>query len=729
MTLQTHELSHMAIYRKSICTLLLLLTYIAVYALSGQIVDIEGNAITGAAITDRKAVTYSGEDGSFYIKTIADSLFITRVGFQKLALNTKAFTAPIVMQKDEITLPPIWVRAVEYKPNSPSLGALVIHPDTNARVESASELLLSNPSFSTTDIRLSGERQTVSLLGSLSRHSLVMLDGVVLNSAGEAFDFSKIPLGQISHIEVIKGNSSVYGGSAAIGGIIHIHTRQAAAKARLEAESNSTIGSYGLYKQTYSASLRKQSTSVIAEYSHQVAQNDFEYDTPAFWNEEPHRKRVHNRKVSDSYYLKGSYFAGGAQVDYSVNAGTFIRQLPGPINFLDLFDDSRLTGGYTQQNLRGLLTQGIYANELLLWWNTDRSTYQNLHSTNPFAGNHYRQKQTVIGVKTGNSINLESTKLAVNAEHSAVDYSFKNLLNQTNISGDRQNSALSLRGQQDFYPSILRTRTVGAVRADYSDEELHPTWRIEQELGVPVGTELLIGGYVGTAFSQPSLFDMYWIGDSETHGNPDLKNEESFGYNLYADLSIPRFQVRASYYQNWIDNLIQWRQYYMNGVSWKPFNVGSAETRNYELEARGEIGRLVKLSSGITFTEAFDLSKNEDGSPSPSYKKKLVYTPDLKAMVNLSIADQKRGVSLQYNYTGKQYSTPDNLIDPLKDFDNLDAAAHYRFDLKYLSLKLDLKINNILNKRYEVYSYTPQPGINWSTGITLSARNESTQRE
>lgn len=707
----------------AIVILLQIVSLSILHSVNGKIISPGGEPIAGATISDGITAVSSAGDGTFSFKTEADSIFVSRIGYRRRALNRRRLANPIVLISSDIVLPTVRVKALEYKPITPSINALVIHPDTNARVESATDLLLENPSFSTTDIKLSGERQTLSLLGSFNRHSLVMLDGVVLNPAGEAFDFSKIPVGQIDYIEIVKGNSSVYGGSAAIGGIIHIHSKSAAARMLPEAKVSAQAGSFGLYRQVYAAAISQRFMALNAEYSHQTAANNFPYDTPAFWNDEPELPRLHNRKTADSFYLKSSVFNPVSQLDYSLNAGSFIRQLPGPINFLSLFDASRLTGAYTQHSLRGYTVYNSLAGELLLWHNKDSSTYSNLMSTNPFGANNYKQNQYNSGIKAGSSYSTQSSKLGINAEYSKIDYSFNNYLSGTLSTGERENSALSAVAQKSFYPAYMELKLLAAGRGDYSEQELHPTWRIENEIILPFKHDLRLGGYVGTAFSQPSLFDMYWIGDSETQGNPNLKNESSTGFSLYSVLGIGRIKLKLAYYNNHVDNLIQWRQYYMNGVSWKPFNVGTADIRNYEAETELRLGKYLSFISSVTFTDAVDKSTNPDGSPSPTYAKKLVYTPDAKANAKLSIGGSKLGANLSYSYTGRQYSTVDNLIEPLSAFDLFDAAAYCVLPLPYLDIRLDLKANNLLDKRYYVYAYTPQPGFNWQAGISISTRD------
>ncbi len=702
--------------------ILLLFFPLLLFSLAGKVLSADGRPLSQAMITDGSVVAYSAWDGSFSIQTKADSITVSRLGFVSQSLSVRGFRSPVILVSTEIVLPTVRVKALEYRSLLPSLSSSLIHPDTNARVENAVELLLENTSFSSSDIQLAGERQTLSLLGSFSRHSLVILDGVVQNPAGEAFDFSKIPWSQISQIEIIKGNASVFGGSSAIGGIIHLHSKNAVSKSLPELKVSASAGSFAQYKQSYAFAFSRNWYALNAEYSHQTAKNNFEYDTPDYWNVEPVLTRTHNRKTADSFYVKGSIYSSASQLDYSLNAGSFVRQLPGPISFLDLYDSSRLSGAFAQQSLRATATRDRLSGELLLWRNTDNSIYRNLESTNPIAAGHYTQRQANTGLKAGSSFELDLARLALNAECSTVEFSYENHLSGNDIQGKRDNQALAFSAQRSFYPYRFENRFLAAIRGDYSEAELHPTWRLETELKLLQTPQLKLGAYVGTAFSQPSLFDMYWIGDSETQGNPDLKSENSFGYNLFTEFRFSNLNVKLGYYQNQVENLIQWRQYYLNGLSWKPFNVGKAEIRNYEAESSLRIGKHLGLNCSVTHTLAWDKSLNPDGSPCPSYDKKLVYTPELRATARLSLNNEKRGLSIAYHYTGKQYSTPDNLIEPLTAFDNLDLAGFWRLGLPVFSLQLDLKANNLLNKRYSIYTDTPQPGFNWWTGISISTQ-------
>jgi vitamin B12 transporter len=65
------------------------------------------------------------------------------------------------------------------------------------------------------------------LRGSDSRHTLVMIDGVRIDSqATGGAPWESIPLEQVERIEVLKGPASAIYGSDAVGGVVHIITRK-----------------------------------------------------------------------------------------------------------------------------------------------------------------------------------------------------------------------------------------------------------------------------------------------------------------------------------------------------------------------------------------------------------------------------------------------------------------------------------------------------------------------
>ena len=82
------------------------------------------------------------------------------------------------------------------------------------------------------------------LRGGNSNHVLVLIDGIRVGSAGQGvFDFAHLPLEQIERIEIVRGPRAALWGSDAIGGVVHVFTRDPSGpSARVSAGSDGLVG-------------------------------------------------------------------------------------------------------------------------------------------------------------------------------------------------------------------------------------------------------------------------------------------------------------------------------------------------------------------------------------------------------------------------------------------------------------------------------------------------------
>lgn len=71
-----------------------------------------------------------------------------------------------------------------------------------------------------------GSASTLFLRGGNSNHTLVLIDGVRVNSVQQGlYDFANLPLDRIERIEIVRGPRAALWGSDAVGGVIQIFTR------------------------------------------------------------------------------------------------------------------------------------------------------------------------------------------------------------------------------------------------------------------------------------------------------------------------------------------------------------------------------------------------------------------------------------------------------------------------------------------------------------------------
>ena len=87
-----------------------------------------------------------------------------------------------------------------------------------------------------------GNVASVYLRGTGNAQSLVIIDGVKIDSIGGGALWSAIPLGLIDHIEIIYGPQSTFYGSDAMGGVIQIFTKKGSKKTEVFASAG-----YGTY--------------------------------------------------------------------------------------------------------------------------------------------------------------------------------------------------------------------------------------------------------------------------------------------------------------------------------------------------------------------------------------------------------------------------------------------------------------------------------------------------
>jgi vitamin B12 transporter len=121
-----------------------------------------------------------------------------------------------------------------------------------SQATSLSDLLKQVPGIWVEDQGGAGGLSVISMRGSESNYTLVLLDGVAVNdptnSRGGAFNLNAINLDSIARVEIVRGAQSAIYGSDALAGVIHIITLDTEAKTiRLQA----SIGDNDFYQASF----------------------------------------------------------------------------------------------------------------------------------------------------------------------------------------------------------------------------------------------------------------------------------------------------------------------------------------------------------------------------------------------------------------------------------------------------------------------------------------------
>ena len=155
-----------------------------------------------------------------------------------------------------------------------------------------------------------GQASTVFMRGSNSNHTLVLVDGQRANPTTQGgFDFGQLPLAQIERIEIVRGPRAALWGSDAIGGIIHVFTRDPS-KAFVEARA----GSYGRTMLTAGFGHGDGENSIGLSAGHDRS-TGFSATNPAAgpWSFDPDQDGYRNSNLS----LRARTSLGGQRLSFS----------------------------------------------------------------------------------------------------------------------------------------------------------------------------------------------------------------------------------------------------------------------------------------------------------------------------------------------------------------------------------------------------------------------------
>ncbi len=682
--------------------------------LTACITDAKGKAVEDAIINDGQKWVFSDHDGRFSISTNADSLLITRLGYEKKTVRTSALTPVVVLTARPYSLP--MVRVVErYSPTfNTALDKTSLSIDTDKAGASINEDLLKESSINTFNTFLTGESKPLSLLGNLGRHTLVVLDNVPLNPQGEAVDVSTLPLEDIRRLEIVKGSSSLYGGSSAIGGIIYLFTHDKQEAHTLKLKQETSFGSFGMFSHSYAAEQQSWLLSTRVSISNSRADNDFPYTPRPWWNLSGNLTRTNNRKEQQNISFSLLSMLKDVSVQYRLDEETIYRELPGPVNFLSIYDHAYLTGQNLKHNLHLNYNKfRDYKDNLILWQNADYTEYNNTRAANPVYLTNYRQSQSSAGIRNDFEyyINRYAT-YNLTTEYTRQSYALKDLVNSSLPIEEivRNQGAVALKVQLGSDIFFFEDKFQAGVRRDITDLfGDYTSWRGEALIKLDGEVQCEVSAAVGTGFSLPSFYDLYWKGDAQSLGNPELKSETSLSGNLSLKATYRSYSLQAAYHKSEIRELIQWRQTYLYGTVWKPVNIGKARLENWEFNALGQPFTWLKGKSSLTLTEARDLDLDAN----------LTYTPEYKWVNDVTLYYSGLEFNVNAISSGRQWTTPDNLIAPLPALTLFNSALHYNLEYHSLKLGFALNLNNLFDKQSEIYAYVPQPGFNWTGGISL----------
>lgn len=559
-----------------------------------------------------------------------------------------------------------------------------------------------------------GTEATVKMRGAFARHTLVMIDGVIVNSPTTgSYDFANLTAENIDRIEILRGAQSMLYGSDAIGGVISIYTKKGIGSPRVGAfmeygsfatfrEGGSISGAKGLFDFSVSASRWDTSSFSAINYSRGAFERD----------------GFHNTQVSAKV---------GAALPNDGRAEFNMRWYDSRTSF-DGFADSGAPADVfgARSTSRNLILNGTWTQPITTWWTTKLTLSQaneRLRSNSGNAGFNLNTRQLIPARPTScfptfdacftpfssdleilnrrlewqNDVRIgEIFLLTAGYQLRREEGDSPGFYGATEPSRIISSNAGFAQAQINLWDRLFLT--AGGRHDSYNRFEDATTYRVTGGYLVKETGTKFRGSYA-TGFKAPTLNDLFFQG----FGNPNLKPEKSLSMDLGIEQSLfnDRLQLSAGYFWNRFQNLIQ----FASGGSlcppgsfgFCPINVADAKTQGWEFAFKLNVFTGLDLRGQYThtLTRAFDTPGNPLGGD-----KRLPRWPVDQASIGFTYQPIEAFVlNIDYRFVGaRNNNLSNNPSEKLGVFNIVDLSASYDVTKNWQAY---VRVDNLFNENYE----------------------------
>lgn len=549
--------------------------------------------------------------------------------------------------------------------------------------------------------------KTVSVNGLSAEHTLILLNGVRLNSFQNAqFDLSLFPKETIESIEVIpSGNSASYG-SDALSGVVNIKTlsnQKFLNNNFLSSVVSAEIGSYNHRKYNLQLSGNFKNSFLKILYSNEISDDDFDY---YFFNGSINelKNRSNNSYSRNNVFIDYSYNYNDIRLSLISYYNTNERNLPGI--------ETGSSPSNAKQNDKNWNTIINFEKRGDNLFNAAFNFQNNILNFSPYGNEMNYYKNLLYSASLSYLVNLYENKLLFGGEYSSAT------IESDQLNGFRQRNSLA------FYVSNETSIADNLI--------LFPSARIENisdidkqvftaKIGVnykPFNNNVFILKYsAGNSFRAPTFNELYW----KTGGNINLIPEKSVSFEagvLSEFKYITNNTLELTYtHINAADKII-WKP--GNSIYWTPENVGNSTSNILSLNLNSDyaVAPDIYAKFNFNYTYTSSVKNNSDYQGDVTYGKQLIYIPVNMFKLNINFIINNLGFGAGSIFMGERYTDFENKNVMRPDF-ILDGNIFYNLKLGSLIAGVKLELNNITNENYQVISGYPMPLRNYRFIITL----------
>ncbi|HKZ57533.1 MAG TPA: TonB-dependent receptor [Thermodesulfovibrionales bacterium] len=602
-----------------------------------------------------------------------------------LLLLTSCFSllASLFAEEKAVPLEEIVVTAtrLEESVKESTSSMVVIKGDEMKRmnIEFITDVLRKIPELSLVQNGGAGKVAVVLLRGGKAAHTLVMIDGVKVNSSTTgSFDFSGVNTDDIERIEIVKGPQSTFYGSEAIAGVINIITKKGVGKPEVDLSFES--GSYGTYKPSLTISGGNK------EFDYRLTSSYFSTDGISSAKEGSEIDGYRNVYISGKFGIRpsekielelmGQYYYDRNELD---DFDFFTRRAVDNLNFIQHGTHYLLSGKgkfYLFDIWEQILTLSTVSDSL-------------------------KFRDPIVAV---NNADISTRIDTIDWQHNfslsdiytltaGAEYRKETGENKENFDKSIENKASYFNNKLKLFKEDL-VLNAGLRYDDHETSKSKATYRIGAIYTIrPI--VLRIKGSYGTGFRAPALNELFF----PFYGNLNLEPEEttSWEIGLEKDFFSDRLFMSLIYFDQEYKNLID-----TDPLTFTAENIAKAEVKGIEVTAGLKLSDNINVKAGYTYLDTEDKATGQRLSLRPKDK------------VNMSIEFNTKNISVITNYTfvGKRFDS--SVARDLPSYSLVNLAGNYKV-AKWLTVFG--RIDNLFDEDYEEAGSYGTPGFSFFAGV------------
>jgi outer membrane cobalamin receptor len=656
----------------------------------------------------------TGSDGCYELNGIPAGTYqivISRIGYRNISNQNITINAGSELEFDFSLQPTILsdgegivITATRNPSFSNSLPASVDILDRvkfeHQQPENLAEVLNNLPGLQIKDYGGLSGIKSISMRGSSAEQVLVLLDGQRLNSAQSGqVDFGSLSACGIERVEIVHGGNSALYGADAVGGVVNLITGREYIKPGLGASFNMMQGSFNTRSLQGTLQLKKEKYSTDLSYHVLRSRGDFEYTDLNGQKQ----KRENNDLFSQDLFARANFEFGDLRLAQKLNlAYKFYyteKGSPGALSYPSrtsrLYNRTDQINAQYSRKLFNALTDLNVQGYAHFGWNRFNSYDYSVHDENSSHNGTYgleahiktiesAAQQTTFGLGTRYDWMKGSN---FPSDHSRVLYY---LFIQDEIEyGFADKSAT---------PSV---RLIPALRFDvFSDFGSHLSPKIGSLIRLGTSWDIAIKANSGFVYRAPIFNELYWPEDDWTKGNPHLRAESGYDWDLGLRLlpaELVQTTLEFTYFQVSMHDLIVWQ---FQNQKYIPQNVDRTLSSGIELNAGLKpLNDVVFINYNYTYLSAVDQKTHNI----------LPYRPRHTGNLSLILSWMGFKLELQSQSVSSTYADADNKqkLDPYTIYNLIFSA---RLPLKPVEPRLSVQVNNLQDRRHQIIQNYPLPG-------------------